>query len=264
MSAAGPVLGADIPARPIVKAPVAAPAYNWYGFFIGVQGGYGWGQNPVAFSSVTPPYLSAIGTTIPLGLADDPRGGTVGIVYGSNWQFGQWVLGTISDFSWADIRRSETLTLTAAPGPFGTRTNFAEQRMRWFATTRVRAGYLVAENVLLYGSGGLASANFDVSVGHTAVGLPCAVAAACPAGSFGKTRYGWAAGAGIEYGAGPWMFNLEYLHYDLGTQSFTYGDGISPALLTATTKFSGDMVRGSISYKFNWTPWGLLFGSDRI
>ena len=264
MSAAGPVLGADIPARPIVKAPVAAPAYNWYGFFIGVQGGYGWGRDAVAFSSATPPYLTAVGTTIPLTMADDPRGGTLGVVYGSNWQLGQWVIGTISDFSWADIRSSETLTLAAAPGPFGTRTNFAEQRMRWFATTRGRVGYLITENVLLYGSGGLASANVDVSVANPAVGVPCAVAAACPSGSFGKTRYGWAAGAGIEYGAGPWMFAVEYLHYDLGTQSFLYGDGISPALISASTKISGDMVRGSISYKFNWTPWGLLFGTDRL
>ena len=104
MSAASPVLGADIPARPIVKAPVQAPAYNWYGFFIGVQGGYGWGSSPVTFASAAPPYLSAIGTTIPVSMADDPRGGTLGITYGSNWQLGQWVIGTISDFSWADIR----------------------------------------------------------------------------------------------------------------------------------------------------------------
>ena len=79
MSAVSPVLSADIPARPIVKAPVVAPAYNWYGFFIGVQGGYGWGRDPVAFASATPPYLSAIGTTIPVSMADDARGGTLGI-----------------------------------------------------------------------------------------------------------------------------------------------------------------------------------------
>jgi outer membrane immunogenic protein len=264
MSAISPVLGADIPARPIVKAPVQAPAYSWYGFFIGVQGGYGWGHDPVAFSSTTPPYLSAIGTTIPLGLADNARGGTVGVTYGSNWQLGQWVIGTISDFSWSDIRRSEALTLTSPLIPIATRTNFAEQRMRWFSTTRARVGYLIADNVLLYGSGGLATGDVEVTVANTAVGVPCAVPGACPAGSFRKTRWGWAAGGGLEYAAGPWIFNVEYLHYDLGTQSFLYGDGVSPALLTASTKFSGDMVRGAISYKFNWTPWGLIFGTDRL
>ena len=110
----------------------------------------------------------------------------------------------------------------------------------------------------------MASGSVDVTVANPAVGVSCALAGACPAGSFRKTRWGWAAGAGIEYGAGPWMFNLEYLHYDLGTQSFLYGDGISPALLSASTKISGDMVRGAISYRFNWTPWGLLFGTDRL
>lgn len=29
-------------------------------------------------------------------------------------------------------------------------------------------------------------------------------------------------------------------------------------------KVSGDMVRGAISYRFNWTPLGLIFGTDRI
>ena len=37
--------------------------------------------------------------------------------------------------------------------------------------------------------------------------------------------------------------------------------GISPALLSASTKISGDMVRGAISYSFNWTPCGLLLGT---
>jgi outer membrane immunogenic protein len=264
MSAFSPVLSADIPAAPIVKAPVRAPVYNWYGFFIGVHGGYGWGHDAVNFSSVTPPYLSAIGTSIPLSLADEPRGGFAGVQWGSNWQFGSLVLGTISDLSWTDIRRSEIVTLTNPLLAIPTRTNFADQRLRWFGTTRARVGFTVADNVLLYASGGLATGNVEVTVANNAVGLLCAVAAACPSGTFRKTRYGWAAGAGIEYGAGPWMFTAEYLHYDLGTHTFNYGDGISPAVLTASTRFSGDMVRGAISYRFNWTPFGLIFGTDRI
>ena len=63
---------------------------------------------------------------------------------------------------------------------------------------------------------------------------------------------------------GPWMFALEYLHYDLGTQSFNYGDRHLAGLLSASTRFSGDMVRGAISYRFNWTPLGLIFGTDRL
>ena len=141
MSAISPVLGADIPARPIVKAPVAAPGYNWYGFFIGVHGGYGWGQNAVNLSSTTPPYALALaGGSIAPSLADDPRGAFAGVQWGSNWQFGQWVIGTISDISWTDIRRSEALTISSPAVPPTTRTNVADQRLRWFGTTRGRVG----------------------------------------------------------------------------------------------------------------------------
>lgn len=43
----GPVLGADI-ARPVYKAPVVIPAYNWTGFYVGVHGGYGAGNADVS------------------------------------------------------------------------------------------------------------------------------------------------------------------------------------------------------------------------
>ena len=37
---------ADLPARTYTKAPVvvAEPIYNWTGFYIGANGGYGWGH----------------------------------------------------------------------------------------------------------------------------------------------------------------------------------------------------------------------------
>lgn len=39
--------GADLPTEPVYKAPVVVAVYNWTGFYIGANGGYGWGnQDP--------------------------------------------------------------------------------------------------------------------------------------------------------------------------------------------------------------------------
>ena len=60
---------------------------------------------------------------------------------------------------------------------------------------------------------------------------------------------------------GQWSVNVEYLHYDLGNLHYNLVDPTTPfALIATSTKFSGDLVRGGISYRFNWTPWELILG----
>jgi outer membrane immunogenic protein len=256
-----PAGAADLP--PVApQAPVVAPSPSWYGFFIGVQAGYAWGSDPVEFTTATGIYAPALGATIPFTIAGDPQGAVVGARWGTNWQSGSLVYGFLSDFSWSDIRSSETLVLTA-PG-LATRSNTAEQQLEWFGTTRVRAGYLVTPNLLLYGSGGLASGSMEVTVAHTATGFPCGVAGACKRGRDDTFRYGWAVGAGAEYQWGNWSLSLDYIHYDLGRLNFAYNDGVAPDFLVASTQFSGDMVRGAINYRFDWTPWDVFIGSRKL
>jgi outer membrane immunogenic protein len=256
--AVAPVMAADIP--PLApKAPAIAPAPtpSWYGFFVGVQGGYAFGHDSVEFTDATGIYAPELGVTIPFTAASEPKGGVVGARWGTNWQSGSLVFGTLSDFSWTDIRSSETVTL-AAPGL--TRTTTAEQHLEWFGTTRVRGGVLATPNLLLYGSGGFASGSMEVTVANTAVGVPCGVAGACPRGRDDTFRYGWAAGVGAEYQVGNWSLSLDYIHYDLGRFNFAYNDGISPDILVASTRFSGEMVRGAINYRFDWSPLDLVVG----
>jgi opacity protein-like surface antigen len=77
--------------------------------------------------------------------------------------------------------------------------------------------------------------------------------------------WGWAAGAGVEYASGPWQFRVEYLHYDLGTLNFTMRDALVPLnVINASVQERGDMVRGAITYRFNWTLLGLIMGTDRM
>ena len=263
MSAVGQALAADIPRAPVLKVPVVAPSQSWYGSYIGIHGGYGWGRNAIVS---TPDAFYAplfLGAGIPTSLAGDPKGFIGGITYGSNWQFGSVVLGTDSDFSFTDIKSSQTVNGAFGGVPF---TANASQKLTWFSTTRLRGGVLLSDNVLLYATGGLATGRVEAN-SNAVVTIPggCLLAGGCPAGGIVKNQWGWAFGGGLEVASGPWQFRAEYLHYDLGTVNYQIRDLVVPAAaINASAKVSGDIVRGAITYRFNWTLLGLITGSDRL
>jgi len=237
--AAGPASTADM----AVPATTFTPAYNWSGFFVGGHLGYGWGGDSMTLTTSSYPL-----GTIPPAIAADPRGFVGGVQYGTNWQIDRFVLGTDSDFSFTDIRHSQTIITT------GSITNTGEQKLPWFGTTRVRAGYAIQDNLMIYATGGLANGRAEASFSANGATIGAT-------GSRSKTLWGWTAGVGLEYGIGPWSAKIEYLHYDLGSLTFTTFDPNAPgAFITASTKFAGDIVRGGVNYRFNWTPWQLIFG----
>jgi outer membrane immunogenic protein len=258
-AAAVPAFAADLPSvAPPARAPVVAPRYSWYGFYVGLQAGYGWSGSAIEYSPNAAYAVPFAAGAVPGPVAADPKGFVGGITYGSNWQFGGFVVGTESDFSFSAVKRRETL------GPLGgfTVQVTGEQKLKYFSTTRARAGFVIGEHLLVFGTGGLASGGVEgsSSFNFVAPGL-CAGVGNCPIGSRSKTLWGWAAGGGIEYAHGPWSVKLDYLHYDLGTLKYNVVDPTLPAgVIAASTRFSGDLVRGGINYRFNWTLWDLAFG----
>ncbi|HMF23014.1 MAG TPA: outer membrane beta-barrel protein [Pseudolabrys sp.] len=235
---------ADLPVK--APAPPVTVPYNWTGSYIGGNIGYGWGRDAID--------LTSSGIAVPVSLADNPRGVVGGIQYGTNWQFNRFVLGWDSDFVFTGIKASETVF--TVPGGIATGTS-AEQKLEWLSTTRGRLGYLITDNLLLFGTGGLASGRVSANTIITQVGCPIG---GCLAGSDSRTQWGWAAGGGLEYAIGHWLVRAEYLHYDLGDLNYNVVDPRTAALVAATNKVSGDIVRGALSYKFDWTFWDLLFG----
>src|SRR5215468_2271954 len=94
-AAVGPAAGADFPrygAPPAAPyaAPIYAPVYNWSGFYLGINGGGGWGDSA---------WTGQTGTF-------DVSGGLIGGTLGYNWQFGQTVVGLEGDLQWSDIKGS--------------------------------------------------------------------------------------------------------------------------------------------------------------
>ena len=266
MAAVSPSGAADIPAAQPYKAPIAVPMkQSWYGFYIGANAGYAWGNNSVEFGpDAFYGAAAARRQAYPARSPEMPKGFVGGITYGSNYQFDRLVIGIDSDFDFSNIKASQTFAGRFSAVPF---TATASHEIQWFSTTRARAGFLLSDNWLLYGTGGIATAKVEASANNTlnVAGACVVVAGGCPFGSASKTMWGWAAGAGIEYASGPWQFRIEYLHYDLGTLNFVMRDLVAPVnVINASVHERGDMVRGAITYRFNWTLLGLLFGTDRI
>jgi outer membrane immunogenic protein len=137
---------ADLPARAVYKAPAAVQPlpYNWSGFYIGANAGYGWAR---ASASVT-------GTGGFVGDAsEDLDGGVFGVQAGYNWQIGRTVIGVETDFQGSTQKASETATCAAATcGTAVTATR--DSKLPWFGTTRLRLGYAF-DRVLPYVTAGV-------------------------------------------------------------------------------------------------------------
>jgi len=163
---------------PYYKAPELAPVYNWSGFYIGINGGGGWGTSQWTTSG-----------------SFNTSGGLIGGTVGYNYQMNQVVLGVEGDIDWANISGTRTAAGVCA---FGCTTKDS-----WLGTVRGRVGY-AADRFMPYLTGGLALGDIKASLpGFTG-------------GS--TTNAGWTIGGGIEFAiVGHWTAKAEYLYVDLGS-----------------------------------------------
>ena len=138
---------ADLPVRPAYQPPVVAvqQVYNWTGFYVGVNGGYGWGQQD-PFNIITDRFDS---------LSTGISGGVFGGTLGAQIQAAHVVMGLEADLDWANIKGSTTAVPTIAGIPFPGAMVNASTNIDWESTVRFRVGY-ANENWLFYGTGGLA------------------------------------------------------------------------------------------------------------
>jgi outer membrane immunogenic protein len=225
-----PALAADLPARTYSKAPViaVAPAYSWTGCYIGIEGGGNWGRTRSTSASGPP------GVGLPITGNFDLSGGIAGGTVGCNYQVSNWVFGIENDFSWTN----KSGTANDLP-PFNTAASNLI-REKWIDTLRGRIG-ITWDRALFYGTAGAAFADTSITV--------CNVV--CVGDS--KTRSGWVAGAGIEYGV--WQnlsLKIEYLHVDFGSKNYIdppVFNGIG-TVVTRSVRLTDDMVRVGLNWRF--------------
>jgi Opacity protein and related surface antigens len=226
---AAPASAADLAARPYTKAPppMISPIYDWTGFYIGANGGWGqsrncWGIVPVA------------GAVIPDGCSDR-SGGLIGGQIGYRWQANQFVFGLEAQGDWADLHGSRVSIFNPA-FTLGTKTD-------GIGLFTGQLGY-AWNNVLLYVKGGAAvtSNRYDISTTLGGIGLASA----------SSTRWGGTVGVGLEYGFTPnWSIGAEYDHLFMGDANNSFSV-VNPIVAGALNRISQDvdMVTVRINYRF--------------
>lgn len=240
-------LAADMP----VKAPTAVPvAYTWTGCYIGGNVGGGWGQRTGdrgIINSGNGTLNAGIG--VPAGLDIGPSGVIGGGQAGCNYQTGQIAFGIETDIQGSDIRGSSAINFPSPNGGITDATTAnGEERIDWFGTLRARVGFTVMNNLLLYGTGGLAYGG--VSSSATLVLTPASDGNY--AGATSETKVGWTAGIGGEYAfANNWSVKLEYLYLDLGTTNVRMVDPGRPGtFIDYAFAHRDNIMRVGVNYTF--------------
>lgn len=241
---AGPAMAADM-GLPMKAPPAPVATCVWCGWYVGVNVGGSWGDDPDTYTFIGPPAFSSSATLHPSGVIG---GGQLGY----NWQFNNIVLGVEGDFDGRHASASVSgLQPFAATGNTMDQVNIS-QTDNWLSTVRGRLG-VPFNNFLVYGTGGAAFGEVDHS--YTQIRVTTGQALTL---SDSVTRTGWAAGAGIE-----WMvwknvsLGVEYLHVDLGTSTLAQGTAITsggllfPPSQTSFTNRS-DIVRAKLNWHFNF------------
>jgi outer membrane immunogenic protein len=243
---------ADMAAKaPYYKMPVST-VYDWTGFYLGVNAGYGVGRDRLQTNDVLTPGMAT-------SIYQQPAGAFGGGQIGYNWQTGSMlgpvVYGIEADIQGGELKDSYPLLENL---PFNTPDSYS-QKIDWFGTVRGRVG-LATGPVLSYVTGGYAYGN--VTATSTTLGFPSLATS--------RLQGGWTVGSGVEAAlGGNWTGKIEYLYLNLGNKTDQAPvSGTFPQI--TTTELHENIFRVGLNYRIggnnstyvpapaaNWSGWYL-------
>ena len=225
---AAPASAADMAVKARPPAPVIAPIYDWTGFYIGANGG--WGQSRNCWD-----FLDAAGVAVASGCRERSgglvrrpdrlslAGQSVGVWRGSPGRLGGSQQPRVSLFNPLFSTRTKTDAIGLFTGQIGYAWNAA----------------------LFYVKGGAAVTSNRFSILETATDFELAAAS--------STRWGGIVGVGFEYGFAPnWSFGVEYDHLFMGdaNNSFSIVNPVSAAFVNNRISQDVDLVTVRLNYRF--------------
>ena len=221
--------------------PRAVPqAVLWTGPYIGLNGGITAGSfaySPMEMEALKPNEPEALTQN---RIRNSAAGGFFGAQIGYLYQFqNNLVIGAEADFQIGPYLASGT------EHEISSETNTRESELGkvktlYFGTLRARLGYAIGP-VLPYVTGGVAFGRTQTlfAEGEPEPGMPASA-------SSGRTNWGYAVGAGIEYAIAPaWRVKAEYLYTSLSSYQAAGLENVSFKLPT-----SFNLVRVGLNYAF--------------
>ncbi len=197
-------------APPALLTPApASPSFSWTGLYVGAHAGYAWGDNSGNAYIGTPDGLVA-SQRLP-----DLQGVIGGAHVGYNYQFNRAVIGVEGSVDPTSLSKDTTIGVFDPTGmsPGGTFTGTVKSDLQ--GSIRARAG-LAFDRALLYGTGGVAFANFTSNFALSGSD-PFLNPYFTNSGTHATTRTGWTAGGGVEYALNNQLaLRAEYRYSDFG------------------------------------------------
>lgn len=233
---------ADLTPEPAPAVEAPALTFSWTGFYIGVHGGIGGGPVKDTIDGYTfdgDELIDSLGTLATLDT--NSFGGIIGAQIGYNYEFdNKVVLGAVADFNGTNIKSKIDVGIP----PLAVNADLHTQ-LDWYGTIRAKLGYAF-DNFLIYGTGGAAYGKVKTSLGASYEGDSVFDYSAS------DTKWGWTAGAGVEYAITKNVtISTEYLYVDLGKANILDPTPIFDGFgASANAKTAFHTLTLGVNYKF--------------
>jgi outer membrane immunogenic protein len=225
------VFAADLPTK---KGPPPAPQpapYSWTGFYGGLEGGYGWGQENDNFSAATGYPLDHIGISGAIG----------GVDVGYDQQFGTFVVGVGANLEASGLSGKKSYGFFDE----GNGISSLSVRNTWQAALLGRAG-VAFDRLLVYGAAGVAFADDREKSTIIDPGYPLAAY-----GDQTKTLVGWTIGLGADYAVDAhWILTSELRYASFGRGNYSITDTLGAGTVNYKAGFDETLLQVGIRYKF--------------
>ena len=229
----------------VQAADIVQAQSDWSGVYVGVLAGWYHEHADVSVNDVIFGTANS-GSKKPTetSLTNDAFNG--GVFLGYQYQLDRLVIGAEGDLNFRNGSFSSTYDYpgNSSFAPASTDIDFQSD---FLATIRARAGFLLTDSLLVYGTGGVAFKSYDISIDTT---NDCCRGAYSWKGSNSETKTGYAVGGGAEYKIHEdWNFRVEYLYVGMSDVDVNTSDNASNEQ-KFKVKSSEQQVRAGISYTF--------------